>query len=126
LKEEDFDKEIRNRIQSYRAVAAEVQDQRALLSFAVNCELVKGIGAAAVPFVAGSAASGVLTQTQTAMGAGTLLLACCLWAVDRIQDLKPASDALRSAEAEFEDNICFGMHNFFRRLATSVGRRLDE
>ncbi|CAN0550808.1 unnamed protein product, partial [Ectocarpus sp. 8 AP-2014] len=40
-------------------------------------------------------------------------------------ELKPAADKLRSAESEFKDNVCFGMYNFYRRTALSVGGDLD-
>ncbi len=125
MQENDFDAVIRKRIQSYRALAGEVQKQRAGLSFKINCELLKGSGGGATSMMAGAATSGMLSQMQTAMGAGTLLLAGCLWAVGKIQDLKPAADQLRSAEIEFKDNVCFGMHNFYRRMASAVGSNVQ-
>lgn len=121
IREEDFDKFVREKINSYRHFATEVQNQRSSLSFSINCELFKGAGAAASSLVAGNIANGMLSQMQTAIGAGTVLLAGCLWAVDKIQNNKAASDQLRIAENEFQDNVCFGMHNFYREIAKSVG-----
>lgn len=118
--QDDYDKAVLERIRSYRTVAEELQKQRSSLSFKINCELLKGAGGGATSLMAGTAATGILTQLQTAMGAGTVLLAGCLWAIGKIQDLKPAADQLRSAEAEFKDNACFGMHNFYRRVGAAV------
>lgn len=121
MKEGDFDSLIRERIQSYRALAGEVQRQRAALSFKINCELLKGSGGSAASMMAGATASGMLSQMQTAMGAATLLLAGCLWVIDKVDELKPAADQLRAAEDEFKDNVCFGIHNFYRRVSSAVG-----
>ena len=55
------------------------------------------------------------------MGAATVLLAGCLWSIDKVKDLKPMSDQLRAAEAEFRDNACFGLHNFYRNIGRTVG-----
>ena len=125
LKEVDFDEAVRSRIRSYRAAIEEVRRQRSALSFNINCEVIKMPLGAGASIGSGAVMSGVLSQMQTAMGAGTLLLAGCLWALNRIQETKPLSDQLRSAESEFHDNICFGMHNFYRSLATGVGGDLD-
>jgi hypothetical protein len=125
LTENDFDEAVRRKIRSYRAASEEVQRERAALSFKIKCEIVKiplGIAASAG---GGAAMSGVLSQVQTAMGAGTMLLAGCLWTLNKIQETKPLSDQLRIAESELQDNICFGMHNFYRNLATGVGAGPD-
>jgi hypothetical protein len=122
---EDFEEAVRARIQDYRAQAEEVQKQRKDLSFAVNCELLKGGGGATTTVMAGATASGMLSQMQTAMGAATVLLAGCLWAIDKIKVHKPAADELRAAEAEFKDDVCFGMHNFYRRIGKAVGSNID-
>jgi hypothetical protein len=122
---EDFEEAVRARIQDYRAQAEEVQKQRKDLSFAVNCELLKGGGGATTTVMAGATASGMLSQMQTAMGAGTVLLAGCLWAIDKIKVHKPAADELRAAEAKFKDDVCFGMHNFYRRIGKAVGSNID-
>jgi hypothetical protein len=113
----DFDETVRARIQNYRALAAEVHKQRSVLSFEIKCELLKGAGGGMTALMASSAFS----QMQTAIGAGTLLLAGCLWAVDKIQNIKPIYAQLQAAETEFNDNICFGMHDFYRRIADTVG-----
>lgn len=119
--EDDFDATVRAKIQGYRAQAEEVEKERKDLSFSVNCELLKGSGGAATTVLAGTAVNGMLSQMQTAMGAGTVLLAGCLWVLDKVKDYKPAADELRAAEAEFKDDICFGMHNFYRRIGKAVG-----
>src|SRR5262245_24411361 len=117
----DFESAIRDRITEYRRFATSLQRQRSSLSFTIHCELAKGGGGGATSLLAGGAASGMFSQMQTAMGAGTLLLAGCLWASIKIQELKPLRDQLRSAEAEFKDNVCFGLHNFYRQIGSAVG-----
>ena len=125
LTNEYFEKQIQARIREYRALAEEIEKQRSGLSFSIKCDLLKASGAIATSMMASTAASGMLSQMQTAMGAGTLLLAGCLWSLGRIQEWKPASDQLHSAESEFNDNVCFGMHNFYRRIARNVGSNLQ-
>jgi len=121
INENDFDQVVRDKIRAYRTVAEDVKRQRSMLSFSINCELIKGAGGVAAPIMAGTVADGFLSQMQTAIGAGTVLLAGCLWAVSRVQELKPLSEQLRSVETEFQDNVCFGLHNFYRGLANGVG-----
>jgi hypothetical protein len=126
LNEDDFDKAVGSRIRSYRSAAEEIRRERAALSFNIKCELLKGTGGIAASVMGGTAVSGAFSQMQTAMGAGTLLLAGCLWSLNRITENKPAVDQLRLAEQEFQDNICFGMHNFYRNLASGLGSDLES
>ena len=119
--ENDFESAVRDRITAYRAAAQELQKERRSLAFRVRCELGKAGTGAAVSLLGTTAVSSVLSQMQTAMGAATVLLAGCLWSIDKVKDLKPMSDQLRAAEAEFRDNACFGLHNFYRNIGRTVG-----
>lgn len=121
----DFKGAVRSRIQNYRTRIDEVQKQRKSLSFAINCDLLKSGGGAATSVMAGATASGMLTQMQTAMGAGTVLLAGCLWALEKVKEHKPAADELRAAEAELKGDVCFGLHNFYRNIGKAVNSDVD-
>ncbi|MDE1467638.1 hypothetical protein [Aurantiacibacter sp. D1-12] len=126
VNEAEFEASVREKIAAYRQHAVDVKKQREALSFDINCELSKlGVGTAS-SLLAGSSLSGVFSQMQTAVGAASLLLAGCLWAGSKIQDLKPARDQLQNAEEEARDNVCFGLHNFYRKIGKSVGSAVDR
>lgn len=115
-----FEAAVREQITKYRGFASEVQKQRSSLSFKINCELAGALGSGAASLLAGSSLLGTLSHMQTAMGAGTILLAGCLWSVKKVQELKPPADQLRAFDEEFQDNICFGLHNFYHRMGNAV------
>lgn len=124
--DDEFESAIREDLQAYRELAEDVERQRANLRFNINCELTKGALGVGTPIVGGVAADGMLTQMQTAVGAATVVLAGCMWAIDKIQNWKPAADELRAAEREFSDNACFGLHNFYIRAASAVGSNVNS
>ncbi|WP_419830602.1 hypothetical protein [Methylobacterium sp.] len=118
---DDFSKIVTEKITEFRKKAGDLTNQRASLSFKINCELFKGGGSVATSLMAGSGLKGMLSQAQTGIGAATVLLAGCLWGAGKLQDHKAAVDELRRAETEFKDHVCFGVHNFYRRVSASVG-----
>lgn len=117
----DFTNAVTEQIREFRKKAGELANQRASLSFKINCDLLKGGGGVATSVMAGSGFKGMLSQVQTGIGAATVLLAGCLWGVEKLQDHKAAVDNLRRAEAEFRDHVCFGVHDFYRRIGALVG-----
>ncbi len=114
--EAEFDQRIRDLICDYRAQAAALEEQRRKLSFQIKCDIAQGTFGTAAGV---GGAEGYLSQIQTGVGALTVLLAGCVWAVQRLKDHKPLRDALRGADAEFNDNACFGVHNFYSRTAAA-------
>ncbi|MGO7869204.1 hypothetical protein [Rhizobium leguminosarum] len=114
----DFEREVRDSIVAYRATFDDIARERSALKFQVSCELLQAGGAGMTAALAGSI-PGVLTQMQTAIGAASVLVAGCLYTIEKIKDYKPISDQLVSAEAEFRDSARFGMHNFYRGFKSS-------
>ena len=116
-----FEEEVRARIRDYRQSAEALIKQRSRLSFDITCEALTAGGGTMASLMAGSTVAGTLSNMQTAMGAGTVLLAGCLFAIDKLKTIKPASDQLRAAEEEFRDNVCFGLHSFYRNAGRAMG-----
>ncbi|MBY3224715.1 hypothetical protein [Rhizobium laguerreae] len=114
----DFEREVRDSIMAYRATFDDIARERSALKFQVSCELLQAGGAGMTAALAGSI-PGALTQMQTAIGAASVLVAGCLYTIEKIKDYKPISDQLVSAEAEFRDSSRFGMHNFYRGFKSS-------
>jgi hypothetical protein len=117
----DFESTVRDRLIEYRKAHTEIQNERRSLNFQIKCDVTKLIVGSAFSVATGPAITGLLTQVQTAIGAATLLTAGCLYTLEKIRDYRPVLDQLRSAEREFNDNACLGLHNFYGQLERSAG-----
>lgn len=113
---DDFEDEVRTRIQDYRLAATALMKERSRLNFSIKCDLLMA-GLTATP----SMITGMYSQMQSAIGAGTILMGGCLFATKKFKDYANIVSNLRAAEDEFSDNACFGLHNFYRGAARAVG-----
>ncbi|WP_425418676.1 hypothetical protein [Oricola indica] len=114
---DEFEKAVRERVSRYRKTFSDIETERTNIDFSVRCEIAKtGVLAAGELTTIAGGALGHVTQLQSAMGAAGLLLAGCLWAIDKVKDYKPLIAQLKRAEEEFSDNAGFGMHNFYVQI----------
>ncbi len=113
--EVDFEKSVSEKIRDYRQLAAELEDDRAQLSFKIHCELGKAVLGAAASGTAGTAA-GSIASLGTAVGAAAALIAGAYFGLQQLQDFKPVADQLRHLEDEFTQDLRFGVHNFYSSL----------
>lgn len=111
-----FEEEVRKRIAEYSASWDELLEERRQLNFMIKCDII-GTGAKAAGFGLVGGIAGTYAQLQSGIGAATLLLAGCLFAMDRLKEYKPMHERIVKAEEQFRDHVCFGLHDFHRRLA---------
>ena len=112
----EFDTAVISRIEAYRKTWDAVTSERRQLGFSIKCDLLSQSAKAIGLGLAGEMA-GTFAQLQSGVGAATILLAGCMYTADKLKEHKPIRDQIIAAEAEFRDNICFGIHNFYQRLS---------
>jgi hypothetical protein len=112
---EEFDRAVRQEIVGYRKTWDDLVSEREQLGFSIRCDVVEGSAKALGAGVVGGVA-GAYAQLQTGIGAATLLLAGCVFFAQKAKEYKPMRDAIMKAEAEFQDHVCFGLHDFYRRI----------
>jgi hypothetical protein len=62
----------------YKSDAEKLERERSALKLKIKCEVGTGIG--------GAVTAGTIAQVQTAIGAATVLLAGCVYALQKIKD----------------------------------------
>jgi hypothetical protein len=107
--------EVKKRIVEYQKDWDELLRERAKLSFGIKCDFFSESAKSANIGIAGEVA-GTIAQLQSGVGAATLLLAGCMFAVQKIKEYKPIRDEIISAEKQFRDHVCFGLHEFHRKM----------
>jgi hypothetical protein len=102
----EFEEKCKEKIRKYRREAEKLERERSALKLKIKCEIGAGIG--------GAVAAGTIAQVQTAIGAATVLLAGCVYALQKIKDYGPVHQKLKAAEEQFRDSAGFGLHEFYK------------
>jgi hypothetical protein len=108
----EFDEKCKDKIRKYKREAEKLERERSALKLKIKCEVGAGIG--------GVVTAGTIAQVQTAIGAATVLLAGCVYALQKIKDYGPVCQSLKAAEKEFRDSAGFGLHEFYKTVPETV------
>ncbi len=110
----ELEKECKEKIRQYRSEAEKLERERSALKLKIKCEIGIAIG--------GTVTAGTIAQVQTAVGAATVLLAGCVYALKKIKDYGPVRQSLKAAEEEFKDNAGFGLYEFYKTVPDALRR----
>ena len=103
---QELEESCKQKIREYKSEAEKLERERSALRLKIKCDIGIATG--------GAVTAGTIAQVQTALGAVTVLLAGCVYALKKIKDYGPMCQDLKAAEEKFRDSAGFGLYEFYK------------